>query len=175
MAFSQSIEAPLTLKDTAVLGGELNLKNGVGSGSVNFSVRHLVSPRGWFEVEVGAGSGPTLAFRGYRTLTKRIFFTGGTVLHFNSNEIRPGLIGSKFNSIFLFSAPKQVLFSSDGFIFNYSSDNATGYAYGRSPHIQTRNPKWNEYYCCEKYARIKHCLYNRILSHAIIHKSQLFP
>ncbi|XP_058808577.1 dnaJ homolog subfamily C member 11 isoform X2 [Phymastichus coffea] len=94
MAFSQSIEAPLTLKDTAVLGGELNLKNGVGSGSVNFSVRHLVSPRGWFEVEVGAGSGPTLAFRGYRTLTKRIFFTGGTVLHFNSNEIRPGLIGT---------------------------------------------------------------------------------
>lgn len=94
MSFTQSIEAPLTVKDTAVLGGELGIKNGIGSGSINFAVRRLVSPRGWFEVEVGAGNGPTLAFRGYRSLTKRIFFNGGTVLQFNPNEIRPGLVGS---------------------------------------------------------------------------------
>ncbi|OXU26015.1 hypothetical protein TSAR_010719 [Trichomalopsis sarcophagae] len=94
MSFTQSIEAPLTLKDTALLGGELGIKNGVGSGSINFSIRRLVSPRGWFEVQAGAGNGPTLGFRGYRSLTKRIFFNGGTVLQFNPNEIRPGLVGT---------------------------------------------------------------------------------
>lgn len=103
MSFTQSIEAPLTLKDTALLGGELGIKNGVGSGSINFSVRRLVSPRGWFEVQAGAGNGPTLGFRGYRSLTKRIFFNGGTVLQFNPNEIRPGLIGSKFEGSYNFS------------------------------------------------------------------------
>ncbi|XP_014226871.1 dnaJ homolog subfamily C member 11 isoform X2 [Trichogramma pretiosum] len=94
MSLTQSIEAPLTLKDTAVLGGELGIKNGVGSGSINFAVRRLVSQRGWFEVEVGAGSGPTLGFRGYRSLTKRIFFNGGTVLRVNPNEITPGFVGT---------------------------------------------------------------------------------
>ena len=102
MSFTQSIEAPLTLKDTAVLGGDLNIKNGVGSGSINLAVRRLVSSRGWFEVEVGAGSGPTLAFRGYRSLTKRIFFNGGSVVQFTPNEIKPGLVGSKYKlSIFI--------------------------------------------------------------------------
>ncbi|XP_014218733.1 dnaJ homolog subfamily C member 11 isoform X2 [Copidosoma floridanum] len=94
MSLSQSIEAPLTIKNTAVLGGDLSMKNGVGSGTINFSVRRLVSQKGWFEVEVGAGNGPTFSLRGYRTLTKRIFFNGGAVVQFSPNEIRPGFVGT---------------------------------------------------------------------------------
>ena len=97
MSFSQSIEAPLTVRDTAILGGDISQKNGVGSGSINFGIRRLVSQKGWFEVEVGAGNGPTLGFTGYRSLTKRIFFNGGTVLQFNPNQIRPGMFGSEQN------------------------------------------------------------------------------
>jgi DnaJ family protein C protein 11 len=33
MSFSQSIEAPLTLKNTACLSGQLQTNNGVGSGN----------------------------------------------------------------------------------------------------------------------------------------------
>lgn len=95
MSVSQSIEAPLTMKDTTVLGGDLSMKNGIGAGTVNLSLRRLVSQKGWFEVEVGAGNGPTFSLKGHRTLTRRIFFNGGTVISFMPNEIRPGFVGSR--------------------------------------------------------------------------------
>ncbi|KAJ8687569.1 hypothetical protein QAD02_023363 [Eretmocerus hayati] len=94
MSVVQSIESPLTLRDTAVLGGDVSIKNGIGSGSVHFSVRRIVSPVGWFEVEVGAGNGPTLALNGYRSLTKRIYFNGGAVFQFDQDQLVPGLVGT---------------------------------------------------------------------------------
>lgn len=94
ISFEQSIEAPLTIKDTAILQGDLTVKNGIGSGSINASVRHQHSTSGWFEAGFGAGNGPVVSFKGYRRLTRRIFFDGAIVMEFNTMDIRPGFIGT---------------------------------------------------------------------------------
>jgi len=73
MSFSQSIEAPLTLKDTAVLSGGLSTSNGSGSGSVNLSLRRMTSSAGGAEIQLGCGGGLMLSARGFGNLTKRIF------------------------------------------------------------------------------------------------------
>nr|CAD7440381.1 unnamed protein product [Timema bartmani] len=91
MSFSQSIEAPLTLQDTVTMAGSLSTQNGVGSGSVNVSARRLLSEKGWVEAEVGAGSGPTLSLKGFRTLTKRTFANATGLFQFTPVGIRPGL------------------------------------------------------------------------------------
>ena len=52
MAITQSVEAPLTVKDTAVLTGSLSSQNGSGSGSVGCTMRHVTSNNGWVEVSI---------------------------------------------------------------------------------------------------------------------------
>ncbi|KAK9888854.1 hypothetical protein WA026_001075 [Henosepilachna vigintioctopunctata] len=94
MQFSQSIDFPLTQKDTCTLSGQLHTQNGVGGGGVNCSWRHIFSHRSWAEVEMTAGNGPALSFRGFRTLTNRFFLNGGTVLQFTPEGIRPGLVST---------------------------------------------------------------------------------
>nr|CAG4650833.1 EOG090X03AJ [Simocephalus serrulatus]SVE94140.1 EOG090X03AJ [Simocephalus serrulatus] len=73
MSFSQSIEAPLTINDTAFLSGNLSTHKGSGSGSVNVSLRRITSPDGWAEIEMGFGSGLSLSAKGFRNLTRRLF------------------------------------------------------------------------------------------------------
>ena len=94
MSFTQSIEAPLTLRDTVTMYGQLGTQNGTGSGSINVSARRLVSSKGWVELDVGAGNGPTISFKGFRTLTRRLFCDGATILQFTARGIRPGLVGT---------------------------------------------------------------------------------
>lgn len=55
MNFNQSVELPLTQKDTCTLGGQLQTRNGTGNGAINLSWRHIFSHRSWGEVEVLAG------------------------------------------------------------------------------------------------------------------------
>ncbi|KAF7236190.1 hypothetical protein EYD10_17081, partial [Varanus komodoensis] len=49
MHISQSIEAPLTATDTAILSGNLSTQNGNGGGSVNLALRRVTSAKGWGE------------------------------------------------------------------------------------------------------------------------------
>ena len=93
MSMSQSIEAPLTRTDTAILSGNLNIQNGIGSGGVLLSGRRLMN-KGWIEIDAGAGNGPVLGLKGSRNLTSRLFFTGGTTVNVRSNSIMPGLFGT---------------------------------------------------------------------------------
>uniref|UniRef100_A0A665VLG8 DnaJ homolog subfamily C member 11 n=1 Tax=Echeneis naucrates TaxID=173247 RepID=A0A665VLG8_ECHNA len=53
MHISQSIEAPLTTKDTAILSGSLSTHNGNGGGTINLALRRVTSAKGWGEVELG--------------------------------------------------------------------------------------------------------------------------
>uniref|UniRef100_A0A673WHR6 DnaJ homolog subfamily C member 11 n=1 Tax=Salmo trutta TaxID=8032 RepID=A0A673WHR6_SALTR len=55
MHISQSIEAPLTNSDTAMLSGSLSTHNGNGGGNINMTVRRVTSAKGWGELEFGAG------------------------------------------------------------------------------------------------------------------------
>ncbi|XP_015600252.1 dnaJ homolog subfamily C member 11 [Cephus cinctus] len=94
MSFAQSIEAPLTLRDTITMSGQLGTQNGTGTGSINVGARRLVSSKGWIELDVGAGNGPVISLKGFRTLTKRLFCNGATILQFTGHGIRPGLVGT---------------------------------------------------------------------------------
>ncbi|XP_061076219.1 dnaJ homolog subfamily C member 11 [Conger conger] len=93
MHISQSIEAPLTTSDTAVLSGSLSTHNGNGGGSINLTLRRVTSAKGWGEVELGGGDthGPLLGMKLFRNLTPRCFVTGQCGLQFSSRGVRPGV------------------------------------------------------------------------------------
>ncbi|XP_055515327.1 dnaJ homolog subfamily C member 11 [Leucoraja erinacea] len=93
MHISQSIEAPLTTTDTAVLAGSLSTQNGNGGGSINVALRRVTSAKGWGELEFGAGDvqGPLIGMKIFRNLTSQSFITTHCALQFSSRGIRPGL------------------------------------------------------------------------------------
>uniref|UniRef100_A0A673M8L2 DnaJ homolog subfamily C member 11 n=2 Tax=Cyprinidae TaxID=7953 RepID=A0A673M8L2_9TELE len=93
MHISQSIEAPLTTSDTAILSGSLSTHNGNGGGNINVALRRVTSAKGWGEVEFGAGDthGPLFGLKIFRNLTSRCFDCFYCKLHFSSRGIRPGL------------------------------------------------------------------------------------
>ncbi|XP_028663219.1 dnaJ homolog subfamily C member 11 [Erpetoichthys calabaricus] len=93
MHISQSIEAPLTSRDTAILSGSLSTQNGNGGGTINLALRRVTSSKGWGEVELGAGDlhGPLFGMKIFRNLTPRCFVTTQCGLQFSSRGIRPGL------------------------------------------------------------------------------------
>lgn len=94
MNFNQSVELPLTQKDTCTLAGQLQTRNGTGGGGINLSWRHIFSHKSWAEVEMLAGNGPALSLKAFRTLSKRFFWNGGTILQFTSQGIRPGIMST---------------------------------------------------------------------------------
>ncbi|XP_022905973.1 dnaJ homolog subfamily C member 11 isoform X2 [Onthophagus taurus] len=94
MSFNQSVEFPLTQKDTCTLSGQLNTQNGTGNGGINLSWRHIYSHKSWSEVEVVAGNGPAVSFKAFRTLSKRFYWNGGTILQFTPQGIRPGIMST---------------------------------------------------------------------------------
>ncbi|KAJ8360569.1 hypothetical protein SKAU_G00170940 [Synaphobranchus kaupii] len=93
MHISQSIEAPLTTTDTAVLSGSLSTHNGNGGGNINLTLRRVTSAKGWGEVELGAGDthGPLFGMKLFRNLTPRCFVTAQCGLQFSSRGVRPGV------------------------------------------------------------------------------------
>lgn len=91
MSLSQSIDAPITLRDTVTLGGQLSTHNGTGSGDVSFSSRRLLSNSSWVQGGLSIGNGPTINIRTFRALTPRIFGSGGIDFHFNNDGIQSGI------------------------------------------------------------------------------------
>ena len=51
MSIQQSVEAPLTSKDTAILAGSLSTQNGTGGGQIACTFRRVLSHSGWAEVK----------------------------------------------------------------------------------------------------------------------------
>lgn len=94
MSFSQSVDFPLTQKDTCTLSGQLQTQNGTGGGGINLSWRHLFSHKSWAELEMTAGTGPAVSLKAFRTLTKRFFWNGGTILQFTPEGVRPGIMST---------------------------------------------------------------------------------
>lgn len=56
MRFTQSVDFPLTQKDHCTLSGQLQTRNGTGSGGVNMNWRHTYSHKSWAELELAAGN-----------------------------------------------------------------------------------------------------------------------
>ncbi|XP_018017278.1 dnaJ homolog subfamily C member 11-like [Hyalella azteca] len=72
--------------------GQLSSLNGRGTGSMNTSLRYLASDRSWVEVEVGVGSGCSLAFKLFRRLSDRIYCNAALQGNFTANGIRLGSV-----------------------------------------------------------------------------------
>ncbi|XP_037535160.1 dnaJ homolog subfamily C member 11 [Nematolebias whitei] len=91
MHISQSIEAPLTNTETAMLSGSLSTRNGSGGGNINMTVRRVMSAKGWGEVEFGAGDvlGPLVGLKVFRNITPRCFLTAQCGLQFSPRGLRP--------------------------------------------------------------------------------------
>ncbi|XP_038216749.1 dnaJ homolog subfamily C member 11 isoform X1 [Zerene cesonia] len=94
MTIQQSIDAPVTLRNTVTLSGNISTQNGIGTGSVNISNRHLSSERGWTEFECGIGNGPVLGFKIFRTISRLMFVNCGTGLQFTPRGIVPSLVST---------------------------------------------------------------------------------
>ncbi|KAF4093827.1 hypothetical protein AMELA_G00006170 [Ameiurus melas] len=91
MHISQSVEAPLTMTDTAVLSGSLTTHNGTGGGNINLCLRRVTSTHGWGELEFGAGDvrGPLFGLKLFRNITARCFVTAQCSTQFSSRGVRP--------------------------------------------------------------------------------------
>lgn len=99
MSINQSIEAPLTSKDTAVFSGNLASHNGNGSGGINCSVRRITSEKGWGELEIGAGNGLTVTTKGFRNFSRGVFGNASLMTHFTPNGLRIGTIATLANQL----------------------------------------------------------------------------
>ncbi|KAK7093992.1 dnaJ homolog subfamily C member 11-like isoform X2 [Littorina saxatilis] len=91
MSIFQSVECPLTVKDTLVIGGNLQARNGTGAGAFLATWRRLTSDKGWMEIETAAGSGLGFSLKGFRQLTRRCYGTSSLVLHSTPKGIRPAM------------------------------------------------------------------------------------
>ncbi|CAH1239826.1 DNAJC11 [Branchiostoma lanceolatum] len=91
MGISQSVEMPLTSKDTATLSGSLQSQNGMGGGTVNCSLRRITSDLGWAEFEVGAGEGLFLGLKGHRIISKGCWGQVSGILQSTPRGFRPGI------------------------------------------------------------------------------------
>lgn len=94
MSMFQSIEVPVSSKNTATLSGNLNVSNGQGNGRFMISARRVLSTKGWIELDMGAGSGLSVGAKGLRNLGKRIFVNGQVNLSMRQNAIVPSIVGS---------------------------------------------------------------------------------
>jgi len=50
MSVTQSVECPLTVKDSASVSGQLSTRNGNGAGSISLALRRVLSHTAWAEV-----------------------------------------------------------------------------------------------------------------------------
>lgn len=123
MSISQSIDAPITTRDTVSMSGSMSSQNGNAQGQfiesilatscnffnvfnhfLSFAIsggflicgRRLVN-QGWFEFVAGAGNGPLIGVKGSRNLTNKVFCNGDFTLNFRKNGIIPGIVGSMFH------------------------------------------------------------------------------
>jgi len=86
MSMSMSTEAPITLRDTIVLSGNISSR----SGSVSSSYKRLLSTNGWIKYDVTAGNGLHVGAKIFKMLTKTVFGTvEGSLNDLSSGMLKP--------------------------------------------------------------------------------------
>ncbi|XP_041377966.1 dnaJ homolog subfamily C member 11-like [Gigantopelta aegis] len=89
MSVFQSVECPLTTRDTAIIAGNISTHNGNGTGAFLATWRRLTSDKGWMEMEGTFGSEVGGSVKGFRQISKRCFGTASCSLQTTSRGIRP--------------------------------------------------------------------------------------
>ncbi|XP_046850162.1 dnaJ homolog subfamily C member 11-like [Xenia sp. Carnegie-2017] len=91
MNINQSIEAPLTSKDTITLGGNLAVQNGNGTGHVSAAWRRVISTFSWAEAEFAAGNGPLFQMRIFKNISKSSYGSACVALHGQNKGFGAGI------------------------------------------------------------------------------------
>lgn len=99
ISLAQSIECPLTLTDKIVLSGNVNTRNGRGSGALGCSLTRVTSNKSWHSYEISYGDGPYLAGRLFRRLNGTTAITLSTNTSLYSDGLRPSFEISLENSL----------------------------------------------------------------------------
>ncbi|KPM02769.1 DnaJ-like protein 2 [Sarcoptes scabiei] len=89
MTLSQSIDTQLTASNQVTLNGIINVRNGVGSGNLSIGLRHIFNAKTWAQIDFGAGQGPMISVKGFRTITPNLHFNCSTSLHITSFGLQP--------------------------------------------------------------------------------------
>lgn len=95
ISIAQSLETPVSKNSSLILGGDLSVRNGIGSGTVSASLRRILSPNSWCETEIAIGQGPILSGKYFHSLSENVHFTAQTFAHVTPFGVRPGAIFSK--------------------------------------------------------------------------------
>eukprot|EP01135_Chromosphaera_perkinsii_P009513 Nk52_evm3s1779 gene=Nk52_evmTU3s1779 len=94
MTISQSIDAPISDRDSFTFGGVLMSQNGNGGGNVSVVYRRQVSSASNIEIDAGLGSGMYMSLKGTTTLSKHSFLTcAATVQDSDSGGTEDGSLG----------------------------------------------------------------------------------
>lgn len=73
IGMTQTVEAPLTVKDRLMMGGSLETKNGIGSGGISLAWRRLISDTLWVELELSGGNGAAVSCKVFRTFSRFMY------------------------------------------------------------------------------------------------------
>ncbi|XP_048737350.1 dnaJ homolog subfamily C member 11-like isoform X2 [Ostrea edulis] len=88
---SQSLDYPITQKDTAIIAGAVSSRDGYGSGNFSVGYRRQTSDKGWLEGRVAFGPQMSYGLQGYRQLTRRCFCRCAAGFSVDKSGIKPGL------------------------------------------------------------------------------------
>ncbi|XP_061197810.1 dnaJ homolog subfamily C member 11-like [Saccostrea echinata] len=88
---SQSVDYPITPKDTAIISGSVSSRNGNGSGSLLVGYRRQTSDKGWLQGQTTFGRSVPLELHAYRQLTRRCYCKGAIGFGLHNNRMQLGL------------------------------------------------------------------------------------
>lgn len=91
MSLVQTVECPLTRRDTVRLGGNVTAQNGNGQGMFTTVWRRVWSAKGWNEFQVSIGNGFRGGLQAFYQINRRCFCVGSVSILAVPNGIKPGL------------------------------------------------------------------------------------
>lgn len=94
-SMAQSVDFPITSKDTVTITGALDTENRQrGAGSVTASLRRILSGSSYIDVKGTLGAKSALTFFGFKRFTNRLKGSSLTTLNYRKGEIAPVFLNS---------------------------------------------------------------------------------
>ncbi|XP_021372896.1 dnaJ homolog subfamily C member 11-like [Mizuhopecten yessoensis] len=99
MSLHQSVEVPLTKKNTAIIAGTLANRNGNGNGAFTAVWRRLTSDNGWAELALSCGDNIGTSLRGFKKINRRCYCTANANISYLSNRGRKAIAFTGFQTM----------------------------------------------------------------------------
>lgn len=99
MSLNQSVQIPITKKDTSIIAGTLATRNGNGQGTFTAIWRRLTSDNGWAELEMSCGDHIGTSLRGFRKINRRCYCTANANISYLSSGSRRAIAFTGFQTM----------------------------------------------------------------------------